>query len=173
MNHCPATVTDADSAGTRACCGSCQLREEAGRCGDYCSAVQPSAVDGDHGMNYLSSLAPPSCLHSSRLADACSQSEYSYLVSGSRDKTVKLWDPLKNTCLATFTCHDNWVRSVLLHPNGKYIISCSDDKSIRVVDIKVGTDQPFGSLFLIPNHLVVTFRRRGASVPSRRPTTTS
>lgn len=69
--------------------------------------------------------------------DACSQSEYSYLASGSRDKTVKLWDPLKNACLATFTCHDNWVRSVLLHPNGKYIISCSDDKSIRVVDIKV------------------------------------
>ncbi|RYH32193.1 hypothetical protein EON65_01060 [archaeon] len=67
------------------------------------------------------------------------QSEYSYLVSGSRDRTVKLWDPLKSVCLMTFTVHDSWVRGVLIHPSGKYVISCSDDKSIRVLDVKVRT----------------------------------
>lgn len=36
----------------------------------------------------------------------------------------------------TFTAHENWVRCVLFHPSGKYLISCSDDKSIRVLDIK-------------------------------------
>jgi platelet-activating factor acetylhydrolase IB subunit alpha len=30
------------------------------------------------------------------------------------------------------TGHDNWIRSLLFHPDGKYIISVSDDKSIRV-----------------------------------------
>lgn len=38
----------------------------------------------------------------------------------------------------TFTAHENWVRCVLFHPSGKLILSCSDDKSIRVLDIKEG-----------------------------------
>ena len=62
--------------------------------------------------------------------------EFSYLASGSRDKTVKLWDALKGDCLGTFNIHENWVRGVVFHPSCKYIISCSDDRSIKVLDIK-------------------------------------
>eukprot|EP01038_Epipyxis_sp_PR26KG_P006659 gene6659-9140_t len=65
-----------------------------------------------------------------------SANDYSYLASGSRDRTIKLWDPLRGVCLATFTAHENWVRSLFIHPTGKYIISSSDDKTIRVHDIK-------------------------------------
>lgn len=65
-----------------------------------------------------------------------SNQDYSYLVSGSRDKTVKLWDPLIGLLLMTFNFHENWVKSVGFHPNGKYIISVSDDKSIKVIDVK-------------------------------------
>lgn len=61
-----------------------------------------------------------------------------YLISASRDKTVKLWDVFASSCIFTFNGHDNWVRSVVVHPNGKYIVSCSDDKSIRVWDLKTG-----------------------------------
>lgn len=60
------------------------------------------------------------------------------MVSGSRDRSVKLWDPLKGVCLQTFAAHENWVRAVLFHPSFKYIISASDDKTIRVLDIKEG-----------------------------------
>lgn len=67
---------------------------------------------------------------------ASSADTFSYLASGSRDKTIRLWDPLKAQLLMTFSAHENWVRSVLIHPSGKYIISCSDDKSIRIMDIK-------------------------------------
>jgi platelet-activating factor acetylhydrolase IB subunit alpha len=59
-----------------------------------------------------------------------------YLASGSRDRTVRLWRISEASCLATFKAHENWVRSVLIHPSGNYVISASDDKSIRVFDIK-------------------------------------
>lgn len=58
-----------------------------------------------------------------------------YLASGSRDRTVRLWKLSEAACLATFVAHENWVRSVLIHPSGNYVISASDDKTIRVFDV--------------------------------------
>lgn len=58
-----------------------------------------------------------------------------FLISGSRDKTIKVWDVSAGTCLFTLIGHDNWVRGVCWHPGGKYIISVSDDKTLRVWDI--------------------------------------
>ena len=34
--------------------------------------------------------------------------------------------------------HDNWVRALVFHPNGKFLLSCSDDKSIRVWELTTG-----------------------------------
>lgn len=60
-----------------------------------------------------------------------------FIISGSRDKTIKLWDALSGLCLMTLVGHDNWVRAVLFHPGGgKRILSCSDDKTLRVWDYK-------------------------------------
>jgi len=59
-----------------------------------------------------------------------------YLASGSRDRTVRLWRISEASCIATFKAHENWVRSVLIHPSGNYIISAADDKTIRVFDVK-------------------------------------
>jgi len=59
-----------------------------------------------------------------------------YLVSGSRDRTVRLWSISSASCLQVFTNHENWVKSVLIHPSGNYIISAGDDRTIRVFDIK-------------------------------------
>lgn len=70
------------------------------------------------------------------MESSTSEEDFSYLASGSRDRTVKLWDALNGVCLMTYTSHENWVRSVLLHPSGKYVISTSDDKTIRVFDVK-------------------------------------
>jgi len=59
-----------------------------------------------------------------------------YLVSGGRDSSVRLWNIATSQCQGVFKSHENWVQSVLLHPSGKFIISCSDDRTIRVLDIK-------------------------------------
>ena len=62
---------------------------------------------------------------------------WNHLVSGARDKSVRLWNITTEECLGVFTHHENWVRSVLLHPSGNYIISAGDDRTIRVVDLQV------------------------------------
>lgn len=58
-----------------------------------------------------------------------------FLVSGSRDKSVKFWDVSVGICVFTLIGHDNWVRGVRFHPGGKYLVSASDDKTIRVWNI--------------------------------------
>ena len=72
-----------------------------------------------------------------KTAAAADEGVYNYLASGSRDRSVRLWDAGTGACLMVFAAHENWVRAVILHPSGKFIVSCSDDKSIRVMDIKV------------------------------------
>ncbi|ELR14173.1 nuclear distribution protein pac1, putative [Acanthamoeba castellanii str. Neff] len=68
-----------------------------------------------------------------------------YIASGSRDKTIRIWDTQTQQEVMTLrprgrlqsrqVGHDNWVRTVLFHPNGKLLISVSDDKSIMIWDL--------------------------------------
>jgi platelet-activating factor acetylhydrolase IB subunit alpha len=59
----------------------------------------------------------------------------SYLASGGRDRSVRLWSIASQTCLHQFQVNENWVRAVLIHPSGNYIFAAGDDRSIRVLDI--------------------------------------
>jgi platelet-activating factor acetylhydrolase IB subunit alpha len=61
-----------------------------------------------------------------------------YVISASRDKTIKIWDVFGSSCIFNFNGHDNWVRAIVVHPNGKYLVSSSDDKSIRIWELKTG-----------------------------------
>jgi WD40 repeat protein len=66
-------------------------------------------------------------------------SRAAHLVSGGRDKTVRVWSLHTGQCVYTFSDHSNWVRQVCFHPAsvGGYVLSCSDDRSVRVFDLKV------------------------------------
>ena len=57
-----------------------------------------------------------------------------YVATGSRDKTINLWDS-RGTLIKTLIGHDNWVKGLAFHPGGKYLLSCSDDKTIRCWDL--------------------------------------
>nr|XP_026692533.1 lissencephaly-1 homolog [Ciona intestinalis] len=59
-----------------------------------------------------------------------------FIVSGSRDKTLKIWDVSTGQCLFTLIGHDSWIRAAMFHPRGKFLITASDDKTLRVWDIK-------------------------------------
>lgn len=57
-----------------------------------------------------------------------------FMATGSRDKTIKLWDA-RGTCIKTLVGHDNWVNALVFHPGGKYLLSVADDKTLRCWDL--------------------------------------
>jgi platelet-activating factor acetylhydrolase IB subunit alpha len=57
-----------------------------------------------------------------------------FMATGSRDKTIKIWDA-RGVCLLTLIGHDNWVQALVFHPGGKYLLSVSDDKTLRCWDL--------------------------------------
>lgn len=85
-----------------------------------------------------------------------------FVATGSRDKTIKLWDTTTGQCIRTLVSplckefsfqqptslnvqtqtlqvgHDNWIRALSFHPNGKFLLSASDDKTVRVWDLLTG-----------------------------------
>ncbi|KAI9471134.1 Lissencephaly-1 [Coemansia sp. RSA 989] len=61
-----------------------------------------------------------------------------FVISGSRDKTLRLWDCASQQLLHTFKGHDDWVRDFVVHPSGKTMITVSDDKTMRIWDLTTG-----------------------------------
>jgi platelet-activating factor acetylhydrolase IB subunit alpha len=86
------------------------------------------------------------------------------LASGSRDKTIKIWEVRNGRCVLTLVGHDNWVTDLVFHPSGKFLLSVSDDKSIRVWDLAngrcyrklMGAHNHFISSIDMKNKVVVT-----------------
>ena len=56
------------------------------------------------------------------------------LVSGSSDKTVKVWDAQTGQEALSLTGHTGPVHSVAFSPDGQRIASASDDKTVKVWD---------------------------------------
>ncbi|KAF2739764.1 nuclear distribution protein PAC1 [Polyplosphaeria fusca] len=84
-------------------------------------------------------LAPPvSYSHLASLAGLKKppplSSSAEFIATGSRDKTIKIWDG-RGTLIKTLVGHDNWVRAIVFHPGGKYILSAGDDKMIMCWDL--------------------------------------
>ncbi|KAK0645495.1 hypothetical protein B0T16DRAFT_428600 [Cercophora newfieldiana] len=63
------------------------------------------------------------------------------LASGSRDKTIRLWDTVTGTYQRTLEGHIYAVNAVAFSPDGKTLASGSDDETIQLWDTATGTHQ--------------------------------
>ncbi len=63
-----------------------------------------------------------------------------FLVSGSEDSLLKLWDIASGKEMRTFAGHSNWVLSVAFSPDGKRVYSSSRDCLIKAWDVQSGKD---------------------------------
>ena len=61
------------------------------------------------------------------------------ILSGSLDKTIKLWDVESGTLIRTLAGHSSYVSSVSFSPDGTRILSGSYDKTIKLWDAESGT----------------------------------
>ena len=61
-----------------------------------------------------------------------------HIVSGSKDKTVEIWDFNSGSIVNTLKGHEKEVNTVKISPNGKYIVSGSNDKTIKIWDFSTG-----------------------------------
>jgi hypothetical protein len=64
-----------------------------------------------------------------------------YVVSGSEDNTVRLWDLVTGKEVRRFTGHEGSVNSVAVTPDGKYVVSGSTDETVRVWDLATGKEK--------------------------------
>ncbi|RKU24830.1 hypothetical protein C6503_00105 [Candidatus Poribacteria bacterium] len=62
------------------------------------------------------------------------------LASGSLDGTVKLWDVVTQTDVATLKGHIGWIASVAFSPNGILLASGSPDGTVRLWNVKTHTN---------------------------------
>jgi WD40 repeat protein len=62
----------------------------------------------------------------------------SRIVSGSSDKTVRIWDAVTGDAIRTLEGHTNSVWSASFSSDGSRIVSGSDDKTVRIWDAVTG-----------------------------------
>ena len=60
------------------------------------------------------------------------------VLSGSGDKTLKLWDAATGSLVRTFEGHSDWVYSVAFSPDGTRVLSGSGDKTLKLWDAATG-----------------------------------
>jgi GTPase SAR1 family protein len=60
------------------------------------------------------------------------------VVSGSDDKTLKVWDFETGQCRATFQGHTSGIYGVAVTPDGKTVVSSSADETLKVWDLATG-----------------------------------
>ena len=78
--------------------------------------------------------------HSREVLSVAYSPDGKHLVSGSADKTVKVWDSQTGKEECTLTGHSGYVRSVAYSPDGKHIVSGSADKTVKVWDSQTGKE---------------------------------
>ncbi|KAK9318845.1 WD40-repeat-containing domain protein [Lipomyces orientalis] len=60
------------------------------------------------------------------------------IVSGSRDKTLRIWAVKTGYCLRTVVGHSDWIKAVVPSLDGQLLLSVGADHTARVADVSTG-----------------------------------
>ena len=77
-------------------------------------------------------------------------SDNKFIVSGSEDTTVRIWNLLQKSQEAVLEGHTSDVLTVTVTSDDKFIISCSVDKSIRIWNFLKKRQEMFYKDTLLP-----------------------
>lgn len=61
-----------------------------------------------------------------------------FFASAGRDSVISVWHSQHRKPILRLVGHENWVQGVEFHPNGRFMVSVSDDKTMRVWDLATG-----------------------------------
>ncbi|KAJ3067464.1 protein with putative role during mitosis [Podochytrium sp. JEL0797] len=61
-----------------------------------------------------------------------------FLVSASRDKTIKIWEVATGYCVRTLYAHEEWVRMAVASEDGRIVASASNDHTIQISETSTG-----------------------------------
>jgi WD40 repeat protein len=76
--------------------------------------------------------------HTDRINAIALSANGKYLISGSDDKTLKVWDWQTGVEVRTLTGHTKSVNAIALSADGKYLVSSSYDNTLKVWDWQTG-----------------------------------
>lgn len=57
-----------------------------------------------------------------------------FVATGGRDRTIKVWHA-RGQLIQTLMGHESWVRGLVFHPSGRFLLSVGDDGTIRSWDL--------------------------------------
>ncbi len=77
--------------------------------------------------------------HKDVVNSVCLSLDGCYVISGSSDKSLKVWETTNGQCLRTFEGHTHWVTSVWLSLDGRYALSGSHDHTLKLWDVETGS----------------------------------
>ncbi|CDZ96490.1 Cdc4 and related F-box and WD-40 proteins [Phaffia rhodozyma] len=107
-----------------------------------------SLITGKSSIVYKGHTAPVTCLALYDLPSSSDALIRRFLLSGSWDKTIKVWDRDTGICLSTTSVHTDFVKCLLPLPSlsTPLLLSGSSDKSIRVLSLASLASSPSSSL---------------------------
>ncbi len=76
--------------------------------------------------------------HTASVSSVAFSPDGRYLASGSRDKTVRLWERETGKLVRSLEGHTDWVTSVAFSPDGRYLASGGWDNTVRLWEWETG-----------------------------------